>query len=142
MSILRKIVPFYSAIEQVIKAGSDILTEDQKRRTLRTEAELKIQIQTEVKKQLSAIEEKEKEAQHQRDIDIKFKEKEADDLIDLRESRLKFINKLCHLILINRKKSENGKEISSKTLKMRVNKFYRIEFHECWQQQNLSKNKK
>jgi hypothetical protein len=85
MGILSKIFPFYDAIDQVIRAGRGVVEEDQKRRTLRTEAELKIQIQTEVKKRISEIEEMEKESQHRRDVDKLFKEKEAEDLINQRE---------------------------------------------------------
>jgi hypothetical protein len=78
MSTLRMIMPFYGAMEQLI-------IEAQKRKTLRTEAELAIQMKTEVKKRISEIEEKEKENQHSRDVDKLFKEQKAKDLINQRE---------------------------------------------------------
>jgi len=81
MTILNKIIPFYSAIEEVIRAGRVVVESGQKRRNMRTAVEIKI----ELKERISKIEEREKEANHKRGIEILIKEKEAEDLIDQRE---------------------------------------------------------
>lgn len=78
MSITNFIFPIYDAIFTVVN-------EDQKRRTIKTEAEMKILIKTEIKRKHSEIEEKEKQAQHERNIDTLLKTEEAKDLLNQRE---------------------------------------------------------
>lgn len=55
MSILHKIIPFYGAVEELIKVGGDVVREDQKRRTLRTEAEIKVYLATEASRRQAEV---------------------------------------------------------------------------------------
>jgi hypothetical protein len=55
VSILGKIVPFYAVIEELLKVGGDVVREDQKRRTLRSEAEIKVYLATEAAKRHAEV---------------------------------------------------------------------------------------
>lgn len=61
---LGKIVPFYSAIDELVNIMGKDMEERIKRKTLRTETELKILLQTEVERKISEIREQEKEGDY------------------------------------------------------------------------------
>lgn len=69
MSFLSKIIPFYGAIEAIVDTAGEAIREDQKRRTIRTEAEMKVYLETEVKRRNSVIEEAEKQAALHRELE-------------------------------------------------------------------------
>lgn len=48
MSVLGKLIPFYSAVEEMVRAGGDAIRADQERRTLQTKAEIEVYLKTEV----------------------------------------------------------------------------------------------